>query len=361
MKPLFSLVRAVALLALIALSPSATAQNRLDRALQRAVEDGVIIGAQAYVGQGDEALLDEVYGRVRPDREAKVDAETLFCIGSVSKPLVSAMALGLAHEGKLDLVAPISRYLAAFEHLSPAPTAAQLLAHRGGIYTQRRKLTQSQLRWIRDFRLSLAEAVEGIAGEELIAKPGELYAYSGAGYCVLGRALEAAGQADLDALLQARLGEPLGWRRTSYFPSPRDRNVAAGADAAGQAHPATPHLLGTELRFALAGGSVYSTARELARFARSMAQGGAGLLAPEAFAQVVRRPFRGQPYGYGWSLVLVEGSDSAVGLRHNGALAASRASLVINLESGRYDVVLYSVAGPAEEAEKHVRGAMGSP
>jgi CubicO group peptidase (beta-lactamase class C family) len=117
-------------------------------------------------------------------------------------------------------------------------------------------------------------------------------------------------------------------------------------------------LLGRDYRLALVGGSVYSTARELARFARAMADGGRGLMPEAAFQRVVRRPFPGQPYGYGWSLQLPKSSDTAVGLRHNGALAASRAALTIDLESGRYAVVLYSVAGAPGEAEKRVQAAL---
>ena len=344
-------------LLLLAVAPL-LAQNGLDAALRQAVSDGAIVGAQAYAGRGDEPQLDGVYGWVRPDGDAKVDPETLFCIGSVSKPLVSTIALGLVEDGMLDLAAPVSRYLPAFERFAMPPTIAQLLAHRGGVYTQRRQMSESQMRWIRDFRLTLEQAVDGIAKEELIAAPGSLFAYSGAGYCVLGRALEVAAGANIETLLQRRLAKPLGWQRTSYFPSPKDLNVAAGADSAGAAHPATPHLLGDEQRLALVGGSVYSTARELARFARAIAQGGKGLLTPRAFARIVETPFEGQPYGYGWSLRLPEGEERANGLRHNGALAASRASLAIDLETGEYAVVLYSIAGSPGEAEKRVRAAL---
>jgi CubicO group peptidase (beta-lactamase class C family) len=335
-----------------------TRAAELDAMLREAVRDGVVVGAQAYVGRGGDVLLDGVYGRVRPDRDADVDPETLFCIGSVSKPLASAIALGLAEEGKIELGAPVNRYLPAFEALPWAPTIRELLAHRGGIYTQRRKLSENQVRWIRDFRLTLAEAADGIAGEELIAEPGSLFAYSGAGYCALGRAVEVAAGADIETLLQQRLGGPLGWERTSYFPSPEDSNVAAGADAEGAAHPGTPHLLGADHRLALVGGSVYSTARELARFARAMAAGGAPVLSAGAFERVVERPFAGQAYGYGWTLRIPEGSERATGLSHNGALAASRAALTVDLETGEYAVVLYSVAGRPGEAEKRVREAL---
>ena len=352
------LQRRVLPLLLLASALPAWTQERLDSALRQAVADGVIVGAQAYVGQGDKVLLDAVYGRVRPDRDQHVDAQTLFCIGSVSKPLASTVALGLAEEGKLDLEAPVSRYLPAFARLSRSPTLRQLLAHRGGVYTQRRQMSDSQVRWIRDFHLTLAEAVDGITGEELIAEPGELFAYSGAGYCVLGRAIEAAVREDFETLLQRRVARPLGWKRSTYFPSSKDRNVATGADASGAAHPETPHLQGKQHRLALVGGSVYSTARELARFGRAMTEEGRGLLPRAAFDQVVRPPFPGEPYGLGWALTIPGGKEKAIASRHNGALAASRATLVVNLDSRRYTAVVYSIAGKPGEAERRVREAV---
>ncbi|MEZ5362856.1 MAG: serine hydrolase domain-containing protein [Bryobacterales bacterium] len=334
------------------------AQSTLDRALKQAVSDGALVGAQAYVGKGGEALLDAVYGKVRPDRDAPVDAETLFCIGSVSKPLASAITLALAGDGKVALEAPVSRYIPSFDRLPRPPTIAQLLAHRGGVYTQRRQMSKSQIRWIRDFRLTLEQAVEGIAGEELIAEPGELFAYSGAGYCVLGRALERASGDPMETLLQRRLAVPLGWRRTTYFPKVEDANVAAGANREGGLQRDTPHLLGEEQRLALVGGSVYSTARELALFAHAIAQGGRPVLSEEAFAKLTSPPFPGERYGYGWSLRMPDGAEKATALRHNGALAASRASLRIDLDSGKYAVVLYSIAGDPAEGPKRVQAAL---
>jgi CubicO group peptidase (beta-lactamase class C family) len=350
--------RRAALLFTFALAMPSWAQERLDSALRQAVADGLIVGAQAYVGQGDEVLLDAVYGRVRPDRNDQVDAQTLFCIGSVSKPLASTIVLGLAEEGKLDVDVPVSRYLPAFDRLPKPPTLRQLLAHRGGIYTQRRQMSGSQVRWIRDFTLTLAEAVDGIAGEELGAEPGETFAYSGAGYCVLGRAVEVAAKKDFETLLQRRLAKPLSWKRTTYFPSTKDQNVATGADASGAAHPETPHLQGKQHRLALVGGSVYSTARELAGFGRAMTEEGKGLLPAAAFDRVVRQPFPGEPYGLGWALTIPEGEQKAASIRHNGALAASRATLIVDLAKGRYTAVVYSVAGKPGEAERRVRDAV---
>jgi len=263
---IFSLATTGVLLSLLA-APTAVAGGSAEafsRTLERLVSSGGIVGAQVLIGQRNRILIERNLGRVSPAEPRSVDGETMFCIGSTSKPLVSTIVLGLVSEGVLELDTPIDSVLPEFGNLRlagskkpvRAPTLRELLTHRGGIYSQTRKLTPEQLRLIRDFHLTLEESVSGIARQPLIAVPGERYAYSGAGYCVIGR---------------ERLARPLEMKRTTYFPSPSDANVATGSalgSGGKRADPATPHRLGSALKLTLIGGSIYSTARDLARFSR---------------------------------------------------------------------------------------------
>ncbi len=341
------LVRTLILTTLLA--GAAPAADPLIGLLEDLVASGDLVGAQALVGERDRIVVEAFVGAVAPESERLVDAETQFCIGSTSKPLASAVVLNLAAEGKLNLDEPISRRLPAF---TSGPTLRQLLSHHGGVYSQRDGLSDTQKRWIRDFRLTLREAVDGIAGEKPSAQPGERFAYSGAGYCVVGRVAGIAGGRSFPALLQERLTKPLGMARTTYFPKTGDPNVATGRSRE------TPHLLGDELRLALIGGSVYSTTRDLSRFARMML--GKGSLGPveilpkKLWAEMIANPgFSDEPYALGWGL-----KPSSTRIRHGGALAASRAALEIDLETGRYAIVLYSLAKPSAEVQRRINQAV---
>lgn len=337
------------LTALIATSATA-AENALGNLLHELTASGKIVGAQAVVGEGDRLVLEKNVGLTRPLGRLAVDSETRFCIGSVSKPLASAVVLSLVADGKLSLDEPVSKWLDGFAH---PPTLRHLLSHHGGVYSQRDGLSESQKRWIRDFHLTLDAAVEGILREDQIAAPGERYAYSGAGYCVVGRIAEIAGGKTIDDLLRERLAEPLGMSRTTYFPKLGDRNVATGYSIE------TPHLLADALHLPLVGGSIYSTARDLARFARMVI--GRGELdgvrvLPEALWEEAITPpgFTAQPYALGWSV-----SADGKRIRHNGALASSRATLQIDLETGRHVAVVYSLGADPGDTQRVVTQAAG--
>ena len=365
-------------------APGASTKTSLE-ALPEGIEEltaaGKLIGAQVLIGRHREILIERYIGRVSPEQPQPVDADTMFCIGSTSKPIASAVVMGLVSEGLLELDRPIDYLLPQFGDLkvagsnepAPAPTLRQLLIHRGGVYSQKRELTQEQRRLIRDFRLTLAESVSGIAKQDLIAKPGEEYAYSGAGYCVIGRLAEVATNKDFEQLLQERIARPLGLKRTSYFPSPSGNNVAAGAKLGSngkRADPATPHLLGADLKLPLIGGSIHSTARELARFSRMIINrgrfGATGVLPEDAWVEMTSRQAHakllGKPpnrmesdYGMGWSRLSSAGSDRPTWITHGGALASSRSRLLVNLRNGYYVILLYSTSAADRADDRQTR------
>ncbi len=340
----------------------------LEATLNELVKDGSLVAAQAVVGRGDRILIDHAVGVTNPGGDQRVNAETLFCIGSCSKPFASAVVMSLVEDGLLELEQPINKHLPAFDNLQlphsqqseRAPTMKELLAHRGGIYSQKRGMTAKQTVWIRNFGQSLEESVQGIAGEPLISPPGSEYAYSGAGYCVAGRVAEVAVGKPFEQLLQRRIAAPLTLKRTTYFPNAKDRNVAAGGNK-GKANPNTPHLTKPALRFALVGGSLHSTAQETARFLRMVAQQGKigknEVMKRDSWRTWTSRPYAEGTYGFGWSLTAGQSTAQPASLSHSGSLASSRSSMVVELNAGGYSVVHYTVASDRAVGGK-IRKAM---
>ena len=342
----------------------------LEATLDELVKDGSLVAAQAVVGRGDRILIDYTVGVINPGDDQKIDGETLFCIGSCSKPFASAIVMSLAEDGLLELEQPISRYLPAFKYLKlpnakpseRAPTMKELLAHRAGIYSQKKGMTERQAGWIRNFGLTIQESVKGIASEPLISTPGSEYAYSGAGYCVVGRVAEVVSGKTFEKLLQSRIAVPFELKRTTYFPDASDKNVAAGGSE-GRANSTTPHLTEPALRFALIGGSLYSTAQETARFLRMVAHGETRdsnkVMKRDSWATWTSRPYAEGSYGLGWSLLGPRDNPRAEGLTHSGSLACSRSIMLVSLSRGEYSVVHYTVASTIDNSGAKIRKAMG--
>jgi len=320
--------------------------------------DGAIVGAQMAIAHRGEIVARRNYGVVAPDRPAPVNDATLFCIGSVSKPLASVLLLGLVDDGLLELDVPVDRWLPRFatpvlqtgEVAPRAPTLRELLTHRGGIYSQFFGLTPVQVNLIRNFKRSLKQAVRRIGRQPLFDAPGERFAYSGAGYLVAGRLGEVVTDTDWNELFRSRLAGPLEMERTTFFPESDDDNVAAGAAAGSSGtdpEPSTPHLW-KKFRLALVGGSAYSTATELTRFGTAIGRRGKVRGAPRLLrnstwmdmTDTARDMPRGwQPYGMGWQLWPQQDSTRPRWLYHSGGLAANIAYLGVD-PRGDYSVAI---------------------
>jgi len=327
--------------------------------VEQLIRDESIAGAQVAVGQAEAVLEVKSFG-VRDVRDRQpVDNDTRFCIGSCSKMFAGAVLVSLASNRTVDLDEPIDHWLKVYsapklaggENASRAPTLRELLCHRAGIYSQRNQMTKNQTRWIRDFRLSLVDSVAGIAMEPLNVEPGKEYAYSGAGYCVLGRVAEVAAGMPFDQLLALHVGRPLKLSRTTYFPPVDDANVAAGhvvQDGRLSVVRLTPHLLGKQHRLALIGGSLYAPAREVAQFARMLlrkgnTQGGEVLSLSEWKEMTTgHAPRPGGGYGFG----LFVTSDSRTGevhtVSHGGALFGSFSYITVDFQTGRFGVITFT-------------------
>jgi CubicO group peptidase (beta-lactamase class C family) len=323
------------------------------------VRSDKILGVQLLIGKGGQILLERHFGVLSANDVSSVNAETQFCIGSCSKPLASATILTLVHDKRLNLDTPINTLLPEFDNIEVAgrgtadrnPSLRELLSHRGGLYSQKLGMNKRQTRYIRDFKLTLEDAVKGIANESLISIPGTDYAYSGAGYCILGRVAEVGTNQSFEALFQAKIAQPLKLYRTTYFPNPSDPNIATGS-ANGKLNPQTPHL-SKPFNLPLIGGSLYSTARDSARFARMVINKGSleknEILSKPSWDDYTQLHFEGKVYGLGWTLKM--NNRRTIEVSHTGALASSRASFRINLESGVFAIALYTLTDPSVSAD----------
>lgn len=181
------------------------------------------------------------HGMASPASATPVDADTLFEIGSITKPLSATVLARLAARGVLHLDDPVSRWL---PELAPAPdgigsiTLRQLATHTSGL-----PRLPSTLAFLFQMLRDPADPYARYTHEDLLADltkmapttPGS-FAYSNLGYAVLGVVLERASGRSYAQLLSDELLQPAGINdATLDAPHPR---LATGhrSDGAPAAH-----------------------------------------------------------------------------------------------------------------------------
>lgn len=259
----------VAILWLVAVPGSATAAgpdrdpatDAAARVLREAMDASGVPGyAMVTVSPGGTA---DIRGFGETGEGSRVTAHTPFVLGSASKTFTALAVLQLADHGKLDLDAPIGRYVPEFEPADPVAgariTVRDILRHTSGIPAT---AGGPLLRSVRDG--TATEAVRELKGVKLASAPGTKFIYANANYVLAGLAVEKASGQPYARYIERHIFAPLGMR-----------DSFAGLDAARQAGLATGHryLFGrtvshgpTVRRGIQASGYLISSAHDLGRY-----------------------------------------------------------------------------------------------
>jgi len=241
----------------------------IDVAVRAAIEAGKMPGCVVVVGRHDDILFERAYGwRSLLPARAAMTKETVFDIASLTKPIATATAVMiLVDRGTVDLDARASKYVPELAKLPPF-TVRQLLLHTSGLPSGT-PLSE----WTPD----RAEVLRRIAASTLRAAPGERFIYSDVGFVVLQEIVERVSGKTLDTFASEEIFAPLGMTETGFLPPPELRARAAateerdGGFMVGEVHDPRAFALGGVAGHA----GVFSTARDLSRYAQAMLSKGA--------------------------------------------------------------------------------------
>ncbi len=292
-------------------------QRRIDLAVRGAIEKGEIPGCVVLVGRGDGTVFRRAYGhRALEPRPEPMHADAIFDLASLTKPIATAGAMLLLHDGALlDLDAPVAAHLPVLARGAHAQiTARMLLTHSSGLPAASA---------LSDYDQGLEHALGRIAAVELVARPGTQYRYSDLGYVVLGALVERLARRSLAPYTRKAIFAPLGMSRTAFLPSAELRARAvpterrSGAWLVGRVHDPRAARLGGVAGHA----GLFSTADDLARFVTSLLH--LGELAGRRVwsAATVREMLRPQgvpqhPRALGWDVVPIRDRQTGA-VRHS--------------------------------------------
>src|SRR3984893_10302689 len=101
--------------------------QRLTDTYQGYVDRGELPGAVLLIARGDKIAYLQAVGYQDREKQTPMKADAIFRLASMTKPIVSVAAMILVEDGKLDLVAPVSKYLPEFADLKVGVEQADIL------------------------------------------------------------------------------------------------------------------------------------------------------------------------------------------------------------------------------------------
>ncbi len=229
-----------------------------------------IPGMAVAVVEGDAELLVKGFGVRDPEKKAPVTRDTIFYLASSTKSFTAVAVLALADEGRLDLDAPVKKYLPRFQlqdpQLARSITVRDLLCHRHGL---------------RGRKIQFGESFTGDMPDERfyrllrnVRSRGE-FTYTNLHYTLLGRVIEAVTNKPWKQVVREKILSPAGMNRTFCNVSEVSRagNAAVPIQEIGGAW--APALIQKSDRSMSAAGGTSSSAADLARWLRLMINEGA--------------------------------------------------------------------------------------
>jgi CubicO group peptidase (beta-lactamase class C family) len=275
---------------------------RIAKHFQTYIDDGRLPGWQITVARHGKVVYHALSGARDMVSAAPVEADTIWRIYSMTKPITAVLALQLWEEGAFELNDPVHRFIPSFgdtkvwhsgtvaepvlEPLAAPMRLWHLLTHTSGLTNGFMRAHPVDAMY-RDAGFDLGVPVDSdlatlcdkIAALPLVFQPGSEWNYS-MGFDVLGRLLEVVSGQALDELLRTRLFEPLGMHETTWHVPKTEHDrvaklygaqpgtlIAVPLDKIGEAALRPPGVL-------LGGGGLQSTAYDYHRFAQMLVNEG---------------------------------------------------------------------------------------
>jgi D-alanyl-D-alanine-carboxypeptidase/D-alanyl-D-alanine-endopeptidase len=282
------------------------------------------------------------------DPTRRIDADTAFEIGSVSKPMMAALLAGLIREGKASLDDPLSAYLpegAVVPAFEDKPILLRhIVTHTSGLPAIPGGIDYDPANPYA--KLTEADLLGALAKTRLARAPGASFEYSNFAAMLLSYAIARRSGEDFESLIAQRLFAPLGMRHSYVARRPEGVKVATGHTPDGKA--TSPWDFPND--FAGVGG-VRATLDDMVRYVRGQFGDAPAPLATDV--AMTHAPVAGAaqpPMAMHWMLAPLNGRTF---LAHEGGTGGF-SSFVAFDPAKRFGVVILS------DTALHAQGGLGS-
>jgi CubicO group peptidase (beta-lactamase class C family) len=310
---------------------SSTDYKDIDEYITDRMRSARIPGVALAIVKGDRIVYMKGYGQADPSGRP-VTPQTPFIIGSITKTFTALAIMQLVEAGKVELDAPVQRYIPWFRLADPQASAQitvrMLINQTSGLPHAPTLVTWT---WP-DSPDAIERHVRLLANAQPSFPPGQSFAYSNANYATLGMIVQTVSGQSYEDYIRAQILTPLDMH-----------NSFASQDEAMQHGMATGYrwwfgfpvpVTLTYNRANLPAGFLISSAEDMAHFLIAQMNGGrygaTSLLSSEGIASMQAEPPPGV-YGLGWESLHIHGRRL---INIDGAPANYQCSLFIDPHSG---------------------------
>lgn len=270
---------------------------RIAPSMQTQIDNNVFPGAVTIVARHGQVVHFEAHGYMDAGKSRPMQKDAIFRLASMTKPIVTAAAMMLVEEGKMNLNDPIQKWLPELKDLKVETPAGDvplarpiwvqdLMRHTAGfVYAGATKSPRIKKMYeegnieSRETDIPGDEMLKNLGQIPLAHQPGTFWEYA-ITVDVLGLLIERVAKKPLDALLRDLLFEPLGMRDTTWWVEPgKVARIAEALDAEPQkaammkSYRIYANPLGKS--YFKGGAGLVGTAQDYLKFAQMMVNGGA--------------------------------------------------------------------------------------
>ena len=284
--------------------------------IQQEMADKQLPALSIALVDGGSVVWAEGFGYEDAAKQRPATAHTIYRVGSVSKLFTDVAVMQMVERGRLDLDAPVSRYIPDFHPhntLGGEITLRELMSHRAGLLRE-----PPVGHYFDASNPSLQATVTSLNDTALVFTPGTHTKYSNAGIAAVGYALQTIAGEPFAAYLKKTILQPLGMNESAFTLEPQfASHLAEGRmwSYDGLNFPAPTFPLGES-----PAGAMYTSVSDLGRFLcmifGSGSSGATRILQP-ASLHAMQSPQFGGPFGLGFALGTLDGHRM---LGHGGAI-----------------------------------------
>lgn len=287
-----------------------------------------IPGVAIAVAVDGHVVYAEGFGYADLEERVPVWPTTKFRIGSISKSLTATALVQLVEQGKIDLDAPVQKYVPSFPDKGAKITPRLLAGHLAGV----RHYQGNEFQIAQHYN-SVLDGLKIFENDPLIAAPGTGFHYSSYGYDLLSAVIESASGENFLAYMQRHVFTPLGLVDTKpdqnrSIIEQRSRFYAREDDGTTDNAPYVDNS------YKWAGGGFLSTPEDLVRFGSALLHPG---FLPESSLQLLftsQKTISGQETGYGMGWFIGRSKSGQRIYQHSGGSVGGTSQLIIYPDTG---------------------------